>query len=72
MNSPRLLCAACNNPTSVYKPVCDDCLTFFGEVPIAFCALCHSGLPVKNGLHQTKTGGYAGRCEANNAPGDPS
>lgn len=65
MNGPRVVCMACGSPTSLYKPFCDDCAAFFvGEIgTMPFCVLCHQGLPLEHGMHKTKSGGHAGRCE---------
>jgi hypothetical protein len=67
MNGPRLVCGACNEPTTMFKPICDKCLRAVGVEPRPFCALCEVGLPVNDqGMHQTRTGGHAGRCEGVN------
>lgn len=70
MSGPQVVCIACGSVTSIYTPFCDDCARFFvneiGQVP--FCALCHAGYPVEHGMHKTKTGGHAGRCEATPQP----
>lgn len=69
MNGPRIVCAGCGEPTSLYKPVCDDCRALHDEVAAGFgveryCVLCEQGLSVEHGMHKTKTGGHAGRCTA--------
>lgn len=66
MNGPQIVCAGCGAATGLYAPLCDQCarnyVELVGEVPS--CALCDAGLPVKHGMHTTKTGGYAGKCAA--------
>lgn len=72
MNGPKLVCAGCAAPTSLGKPVCDDCMGLFAEIGHPVCPLCNSSLygepkvqPAdKFGIHYTKAGGYAGRCSA--------
>lgn len=67
MRGPGLVCAGCQKPTTIFKPICDACLIAAGETPRAFCALCEVGLRTDgHGMHQTKTGGYAGKCTALN------
>jgi predicted amidophosphoribosyltransferase len=70
MNGPRILCAGCASPTSVGKPVCDDCIEVLQEHADGYCALCQAAqtkgaeiMPAdKQGDHLTQRGGYAGRC----------
>ena len=64
MTGPRLLCFGCQQETTMYKPICDDCLRASGVEPKPFCRLCFAGLRVEYGLHYTADGGYAGRCAA--------
>jgi len=65
MNSPTLVCAGCASPTSMHKPVCDECMELFAEVGHPVCMLCEGGLLVDaHGMHVTKSGGHAGRCVA--------
>lgn len=33
MNGPGLVCAGCNQPTTLFKPVCDSCLRMAGQQP---------------------------------------
>lgn len=35
MNGPSLVCAGCNQPTTIFKPVCDTCLAYSGCVDMA-------------------------------------
>lgn len=63
MNDPQLVCHGCGKPTTMFKPVCDDCLRDAGVEPIN-CVLCLNGSEPKNGLHYTATGGYMGKCLA--------
>lgn len=66
MRGPGVVCAGCGEPTTLFKPVCDNCLIAAGETPRPYCALCEAGLGTdKHGYyHLTKTGGYAGKCAA--------
>jgi len=71
MSGPSLVCAGCGDPTTLLKPVCDDCLRMAGEAVTGYCALCdisfRADSPVQaasGGVHLTKSGGYAGRCTA--------
>lgn len=63
--SPQLICAGCAKPTSIGKPVCDDCISLFAEVGHPVCMLCDAGmLRDAQGMHHTAGGGHAGRCTA--------
>lgn len=31
MNGPQLVCAGCNEPTTLFKPICDNCLQMAGQ-----------------------------------------
>lgn len=62
MNGPRLVCAGCGDPTSLGKPVCDDCMGLMAEVGHPICPLCERGFELTHGLHTNKDGGYVGRC----------
>lgn len=69
MNGPQLVCAGCQKPTTLTKPVCDDCMRAAGVEPVAHCVLCEAALyrdsavlPAERGVHKTRGGGYAGRC----------
>jgi hypothetical protein len=33
MNGPNLVCAGCNKPTTLYKPICDECMRASGQEP---------------------------------------
>lgn len=71
MTGPQVVCAGCGEPTSLGKPVCDECRSLFAEVGHPTCPLCESmewptKAPIqpadKFGIHYTLTGGYAGKC----------
>jgi predicted amidophosphoribosyltransferase len=70
MTGPTIVCFACGSPTGEFKPFCDDCARFWqaevGYVP--FCTLCEKGYTELHGLHYTKSGGYAGRCQKTQPP----
>lgn len=68
MNGPQVVCAGCARPTSIHKPVCDECRGLFAEVGHPVCLLCENGMARdERGFHLTATGGHAGRCYAFNA-----
>ncbi len=80
MNGPQVVCAGCAKPTSLGKPVCDDCTGLMAEVGHPICPLCQSiEWPIKApirpadkfGIHYTETGGYAGKCSAGSISGEP-
>jgi hypothetical protein len=50
----------------------NDGCTMFVERPYdPSCPLCDAGLPLgRDGVHCTKTGGYAGKCTANTSSGE--
>lgn len=31
MSGPRIVCAGCGYPTTLYKPVCDDCVDILSQ-----------------------------------------
>jgi hypothetical protein len=63
MVEPQIVCAGCGCPTNAFKPLCEDCLEVLDEIGTKVCLLCDQGmLKDANGLHFTKTGGYAGKC----------
>lgn len=64
VNGPNLVCAGCNAPTTINKPVCDKCLRAAGIEPLAKCPWCERGYSRdKWGSHVNPTGGYVGKCE---------
>lgn len=63
--SGGLICAGCQEPTTLGKPVCDRCLGIgsLNNERERDCVLCFArGLTLKDGLHYNKQGGYAGKC----------
>lgn len=41
MNGPGLVCAGCGEPTTLFKPVCDDCMRGdFGILAARTCPDC--------------------------------
>jgi predicted amidophosphoribosyltransferase len=80
MNGPNIVCAGCGKPTTLRKPVCDDCMRAGGTTPMEYCPLCVSSLMLADspilaadrfGVHYTRAGGYAGKCTAIHTPGAP-
>ncbi len=61
--NPQPICAGCEAPTTIFKPVCDACLLAAGVRPTT-CIFCLHGRLARDaqGNHITDTGGYAGRC----------
>jgi hypothetical protein len=60
--NPQPICVGCGTPTTIFKPVCDECLRAVGEVPIT-CVFCLVGrYSVRQGLHYAGDGGYVGKC----------
>lgn len=49
MAGPNLVCAGCSKPTSLYKPVCDDCLRLAGHEPMGEIDLQLLELGVRHG-----------------------
>lgn len=39
MNGPNLVCAGCQKPTTLYKPICDECMRACGQEPRPECEL---------------------------------
>jgi predicted amidophosphoribosyltransferase len=69
MKGPSVVCFGCGEPTSLSKPICDNCMRLSGQEPLAYCALCEIGLlRDSHGLHVNKAGGYAGKCTASKSP----
>lgn len=70
IRGPILVCAGCFKPTSMWKPICNECLIATGVRPND-CILCLSGkFELRDGLHYHTGGGYAGKCIAPE-PQDP-
>lgn len=67
MNGPSLVCSLCGQPTSIYKPICNNCLRAAGIEPND-CPHCLRGLSPERGLHHNATGGYIGKCSAPEGP----
>lgn len=63
MNGPQPICAGCGTATTLFKPVCDDCIRASGQTPIN-CVFCLSGHypEIRHGLHYNDAGGYVGKC----------
>ncbi len=79
MKGPKVICAACDCPTSIHTPLCADCQVLMAEVRHPFCSLCERAfysmsdvLPPEHGIHKTRKGGHAGRCTANKPSGSQS
>lgn len=40
MNGPGLVCAGCGKPTTLFKPVCDICLSMTGDTELLAGRTC--------------------------------